>query len=679
MYVNGDEQREPEDFARDGASSSRARSSPSRADGFWRRLTMLTAGVGFYGQGDAVDVHYVGPAGRPGVGVESPDCTRLSLKHNDFLALLAVEGRTIVVACQGFGHHGRVPSVARWPRSPPLVMLALLVLPAAAEAVAKRGTRAAIAWRGRRAWPTVSTVSAARTASTGGGGNDVLRGGAGDDRLRGGGGNDLLVGGAARTAHRRRRERSPRRRRRRGPARRRRRSRPARGRPRRRRLHAADGVRDELVCGPGLTPSSSTGWTASRPTARYRTACPWPLAAAASASCARPSAAWPARRSACQVLPFGTSLQLTPEPAEGSLFAGWRGDCAGSADVCALSLTADANATALFALRQVPVAVERTGSGSGRVVTQPALVDCGDVCGAVVGWGAALDPAATPDPGSVFAGWSGDCFGAGEVCTLVAHDDVLVVGRVPAARAAAGAADAAGRAGRHVRSEPAGVDCTAAAVHGELPPGAAVRLTATPAAGLRLRRLERALRHGAGRICTITSLTVPVTVGRVVQPRGRSRSPRPDNLTPGSGWVVSSEAAPRISCQAVCAAAYPVGTTATLTFVTTWGTVQWTGCAASTATTCTVRGRRADDDRRARDPPPGLTSPSRPLPPSCFPASDSSTPRVAGSSRYGVGRPTSASRRSCASRASSTEPSSSIVEMSPGSRPEHDGLAARAA
>ena len=68
VYVNGDEQREPDDFAREGAILVFARPLvPSRPDGFWRRLTMFTAGVGFYGQGDAVDVHYAGPGGEAGV------------------------------------------------------------------------------------------------------------------------------------------------------------------------------------------------------------------------------------------------------------------------------------------------------------------------------------------------------------------------------------------------------------------------------------------------------------------------------------------------------------------------------------------------------------------------------------------------------------------------------------
>jgi hypothetical protein len=40
---------------------------PPRSDGFLRWLTMFTAGIGFYGQGDSVDVHYLDGGGGPGV------------------------------------------------------------------------------------------------------------------------------------------------------------------------------------------------------------------------------------------------------------------------------------------------------------------------------------------------------------------------------------------------------------------------------------------------------------------------------------------------------------------------------------------------------------------------------------------------------------------------------------
>jgi hypothetical protein len=68
VYVNGDEVHDPADFRRDGGRLLFTRPLvPSRSDSFWERLTMMTAGVGFYGQGDAVDVHYLDASGRPGV------------------------------------------------------------------------------------------------------------------------------------------------------------------------------------------------------------------------------------------------------------------------------------------------------------------------------------------------------------------------------------------------------------------------------------------------------------------------------------------------------------------------------------------------------------------------------------------------------------------------------------
>jgi len=68
VYVNGDELHEPADFRRDGDRLLFERPLvPSRSESFWKRLTMMTAGVGFYGQGDSVDLHYADRQGRPRV------------------------------------------------------------------------------------------------------------------------------------------------------------------------------------------------------------------------------------------------------------------------------------------------------------------------------------------------------------------------------------------------------------------------------------------------------------------------------------------------------------------------------------------------------------------------------------------------------------------------------------
>jgi hypothetical protein len=69
VYVNGDEVQEGADYRREGDRLVFSRALvPVRSTGFLRWLTMFTAGIGFYGQGDSVDVHYVDAGGGPGVG-----------------------------------------------------------------------------------------------------------------------------------------------------------------------------------------------------------------------------------------------------------------------------------------------------------------------------------------------------------------------------------------------------------------------------------------------------------------------------------------------------------------------------------------------------------------------------------------------------------------------------------
>jgi hypothetical protein len=69
--------------------------------------------------------------------------------------------------------------------------------------------------------------------------------------------------------------------------------------------------------------------------------------------------------------------------------------------------------------------VSKTGSGSGSVTSNPAGIDCGATCSASFASGTIVTLTATPDVGSTFTSWSGDCSGPGP-CTVTLDLDRAV-------------------------------------------------------------------------------------------------------------------------------------------------------------------------------------------------------------------------------------------------------------
>jgi PASTA domain/Divergent InlB B-repeat domain len=61
--------------------------------------------------------------------------------------------------------------------------------------------------------------------------------------------------------------------------------------------------------------------------------------------------------------------------------------------------------------------VTKTGQGSGTVTSSPAGINCGQTCVATFANGTTVTLTATRSGRSRFAGWTGDCSGAG-VCVL---------------------------------------------------------------------------------------------------------------------------------------------------------------------------------------------------------------------------------------------------------------------
>lgn len=66
VFANGIELLEGTDFAVvDGVVVLTSARTQRPAENWWRRLVSSTAGIGFYGHGDSIDVHFADAHGRP--------------------------------------------------------------------------------------------------------------------------------------------------------------------------------------------------------------------------------------------------------------------------------------------------------------------------------------------------------------------------------------------------------------------------------------------------------------------------------------------------------------------------------------------------------------------------------------------------------------------------------------
>lgn len=112
----------------------------------------------------------------------------------------------------------------------------------------------------------------------------------------------------------------------------------------------------------------------------------------------------------------GTTVALKAVAATGYTFSGWSGDgdCLdGSLTMngnksCTATFTADPPASSYTLAVNAVGVVSPAGSGSGKIVSSPAGIDCGSNCSATFAAGTMVALQAMPDAGSTFDGWSGD-------------------------------------------------------------------------------------------------------------------------------------------------------------------------------------------------------------------------------------------------------------------------------
>ena len=118
--------------------------------------------------------------------------------------------------------------------------------------------------------------------------------------------------------------------------------------------------------------------------------------------------------------PPGTAVALSPEDAPGAR-AQWSGDCAGTASTCTLSMDRDRAAGVRFRpVRGLSLSADGPGRLSHRVLSGALGPDGLPLAGGPAGGDPARDEVeafrgaevalrAEPDPGALFAGWTGDC------------------------------------------------------------------------------------------------------------------------------------------------------------------------------------------------------------------------------------------------------------------------------
>jgi hypothetical protein len=113
----------------------------------------------------------------------------------------------------------------------------------------------------------------------------------------------------------------------------------------------------------------------------------------------------------------GTEVELSGAASGGSEFVKWTGACTGGG-TCKVTMSAAKEVTAEFKAKpKFRLTVIKSGSGSGRVTSSPAGIDCGGSCEMELEAGTTLELGQSADPGSEFIRWTGACTGNG-VCKV---------------------------------------------------------------------------------------------------------------------------------------------------------------------------------------------------------------------------------------------------------------------
>jgi hypothetical protein len=234
--------------------------------------------------------------------------------------------------------------------------------------------------------------------------------------------------------------------------------------------------------------------------------------------------------------------------------------------------------------------------GAGKVVSTPAAIDCGSVCGVDLPIGGGFTLTATPAEGYRFGHWQGDaCQGSSPTCaawvtswarTTAVFDQATLL---KVTRSGSGSGT--------VTSAPGGVD-SGSACTATFDPGQTLTLTAKPEGGSRFAGWSGAC-TGTAPICTFTA-----AVGTASVEAAFVKLAILTVVRKGRGRV--TEATGAIDCGASCSATFDDGATATLHAAAGRGYrfSGWSRACSGKAPTCTVAVTGAENVAATFKPKP---------------------------------------------------------------------------
>jgi len=199
------------------------------------------------------------------------------------------------------------------------------------------------------------------------------------------------------------------------------------------------------------------------------------------------------------------------------------------------------------------------GSGSGSLSSNPGGINCPGVCSADYPVGTMVNLTPSPDGGSVFAGWSGDCSGMGacavtmdQMRSVTANFDLQPVTLTILL-------DTPGGAAGSVTSNPLGINCPGDCQQ-DYPPGTSITLTATPEPGSQFNLWGGVCSASSGPVC---NATLNMNGGATAQFVLIENDPVLSITVTGPGSIADNTGT--INCPGTCSASYPGNTSITLT------------------------------------------------------------------------------------------------------------------